>query len=277
MTDIATLLNQAVAATGAGLQRIDAEFLMAHCLGKPRAWLYAHADQALDGKQIAHYADLVGRRQSGEPVAYITGRRGFWSFDLRVSPDTLIPRPETELLVEMALEYLPASRPQMVLDLGTGSGAIALALAKERPLARIIAVDASPAALAVAEANAVELKLANILFQHGDWFAGLANQRFDVIVSNPPYIEADDAHLVQGDLRFEPRSALAAGDDGLSDIRVIVHGAPGHLNPQGWLMVEHGWRQGAVIRQLFAEAGFVAVETEQDLEQRERVTLGRLP
>ena len=277
MTDIATLLNQAVAATGAGLQRIDAEFLMAHCLGKPRAWLYAHADQALDGKQIAHYADLVGRRQSGEPVAYITGRRGFWSFDLRVSPDTLIPRPETELLVEMALEYLPASRPQMVLDLGTGSGAIALALAKERPLARIIAVDASPASLSVAEANAVELKLANILFQHGDWFAGLANQRFDVIVSNPPYIEADDAHLVQGDLRFEPRSALAAGDDGLSDIRVIVHGAPGHLNPQGWLMVEHGWRQGAVIRQLFAEAGFVAVETEQDLEQRERVTLGRLP
>jgi release factor glutamine methyltransferase len=231
----------------------------------------------LDGKQIAHFADLVSRRQSGEPVAYITGRRGFWSFDLRVSPDTLIPRPETELLVEMALEYLPASRPQMVLDLGTGSGAIALALAKERPLARIIAVDASPAALAVAEANAVEQKLANIHFEHGDWFAGLANQRFDVIVSNPPYIEADDAHLVQGDLRFEPRSALAAGDDGLSDIRVIVHGAPGHLNPQGWLMVEHGWRQGAVIRQLFAEAGFVAVETEQDLEQRERVTLGRLP
>lgn len=276
MTDIATLLNQAVADTGAGLQRIDAEFLMAHCLDKPRAWLYAHADQVLDGKQIAHFADLVGRRQSGEPVAYITGRRGFWSFDLRVSPDTLIPRPETELLVEMALEYLPPARPLMVLDLGTGSGAIALALAKERPLARIIAVDASPAALSVAEANAVELKLANILFQHGDWFAGLANQRFDVIVSNPPYIEAEDAHLLQGDLRFEPRSALAAGDDGLEDIRVIVRGAPGHLNPQGCLMVEHGWRQGPAIRQLFAEAGFVSVETEQDLEQRERVTLGRL-
>jgi release factor glutamine methyltransferase len=220
---------------------------------------------------------LANRRVAGEPVAYITGRRGFWSLDLHVSPDTLIPRPETELLVELALEHLPASGPVTVLDLGTGSGAIALALAKEQPLARIIAVDASLAALSIAQANAAELRVGNIKFMHGDWYAGLAGQRVEVIVSNPPYIEAADAHLGQGDLRFEPRSALASGEDGLDDIRVIVAEAPEHLSPNGWLLIEHGWNQGAAVRRLFSTAGFVDVVTEQDLEQRDRVTLGHLP
>ena len=277
MTDIATLLNQATAETGLGLQRIDAEYLLAHYLAKPRAWLYAFSDQSLSDRQVEDFMALANRRVAGEPVAYITGRRGFWSLDLHVSPDTLIPRPETELLVELALEHLPASGPVTVLDLGTGSGAIALALAKEQPLARIIAVDASLAALSIAQSNAAELRISNIKFMHGDWYAGLAGQRVEVIVSNPPYIEAADAHLGQGDLRFEPRSALASGEDGLDDIRVIVAEAPEHLNPNGWLLVEHGWNQGAAVRRLFSAAGFVDVVTEQDLERRDRVTLGRLP
>jgi release factor glutamine methyltransferase len=277
MTDIATLLNQATAEAGPGLQRIDAEFLLAHYLAKPRAWLYAFSDQSLSDRQAEDFMALANRRVAGEPVAYITGRRGFWSLDLHVSPDTLIPRPETELLVELALEHLPASGPVTVLDLGTGSGAIALALAYERPRSQVTAVDVSGAALAVADRNAAELKLRNLLFIRSHWFAELGGQLFDVIVSNPPYIEAADTHLAQGDLRFEPRSALASGEDGLDDIRVIVAEAPEHLNPNGWLLIEHGWNQGAAIRQLFRAAGFSEIATEQDLEQRDRVTLGRVP
>jgi release factor glutamine methyltransferase len=276
MIDVATLLNQATAEAGLGLQRIDAEFLLAHYLAKPRAWLYAFSDQPLSDRQVEDFMALAKRRAAGEPVAYITGRRGFWSFDLCVSPDTLIPRPETELLVELALAHIPENHPCRILDLGTGSGAIALALAHERPGSQVTAVDVSEPALAIADRNAAELKLRNLAFIRSYWFAELGGQLFDLIVSNPPYIEISDTHLQQGDLRFEPRSALASGADGLDDIRVIVSQAPQHLSRHGWLLVEHGWNQGKAIRQLFNAAGFIDVATEQDLEQRDRVTMGRI-
>lgn len=277
MTDITSLLKQATAETGAGLQRIDAEFLLAHVLAKPRSWLYAFADHSPSEQQCAEFDVLVQRRVLGEPIAYISGRRGFWSFDLQVSPDTLIPRPETELLVELALARIHPAHASHVLDLGTGSGAVALAIAHECPLARVTAVDFSEPALVLAKSNAAELKIRNIEFIHSDWYAALAEQTFDVIASNPPYIEDADEHLQQGDLRFEPRTALASGVDGLDDIRLIITGAKNHLQPQGWLLIEHGWNQAADIGELFTNAGFVDIQTEQDLELRDRVTLGRNP
>lgn len=277
MQDIASLLKQAVAEDGAGLDRIDAEHLLAHCLQQTRAWLYAHADQAVDATQADAYAGLVKRRMGGEPVAYLTGVRGFWSLELQVSPDTLVPRPETELLVELALGRLPAEAAVQVLDLGTGSGAIALAIASERPLARITGVDASSAALDVAAGNGRRLGLANAVFEPGDWYGGLDGRRYDVIVSNPPYIAVGDPHLDEGDLRFEPPAALSSGPDGLDAIRTIVAGAPAHLAPGGYLLLEHGWTQGAAVRGLLAEAGFGAIETARDLEERERVSIGKMP
>lgn len=277
MQDIASLLKQAVAEDGAGLDRIDAEHLLAHCLQQTRAWLYAHADQAVDATQADAYAGLVKRRMGGEPVAYLTGVRGFWSLELQVSPDTLVPRPETELLVELALGRLPAEAAVQVLDLGTGSGAIALAIASERPLARITGVDASSAALDVAAGNGRRLGLANAVFEPGDWYGGLDGRRYDVIVSNPPYIAVGDPHLDEGDLRFEPPAALSSGPDGLDAIRTIVAGAPAHLAPGGYLLLEHGWTQGAAVRGLLAETGFGAIETARDLEERERVSIGKMP
>jgi release factor glutamine methyltransferase len=219
---------------------------------------------------------LINRRINGEPVAYITGRRGFWSFDLQVTPDTLIPRPETELLVELALAYIHPNLASQVLDLGTGTGAIALAIAHERPNAHVLAVDYSEAALAVAKNNATELKIRNIEFIQSDWYSNIVSQRVDVIVSNPPYIEAADVHLQQGDLRFEPVQALTSGTDGLDAIRIIIAGAKNHLNPHAWLMIEHGWNQAEAVRNLFAQSGFVEISTEQDLGNRDRVTMGRL-
>jgi release factor glutamine methyltransferase len=213
---------------------VDAEFLLGHVLGKPRGWLFAHRDDSASDEVAAAFEALVHRRACGEPVAYLTGQRGFWSFDLTVTPATLIPRPETELLVELALARLPTDRPLRVADLGTGSGAIALALAHERPRAQVVA-------------------------------------------SNPPYIALDDPHLAEGDLRFEPASALSSGADGLDAIRRIVAAAPAHLQAGGWLLLEHGWEQGAAVRALLRDAGFVEVATERDLEDRDRVTLGRKP
>ena len=277
MHDISSLLKQAVSAQGGGLERIDAECLLAHCLQKPRAWLYAHAGQTIDAPQRMAFEDLVRRRGRGEPVAYLTGSRGFWTLELQVSPDTLVPRPETELLVELAIARLPDDGALRVLDLGTGSGAIALAIASERPHARVVAVDASAAALAVAESNGRRLSLDNVTFEAGDWYGGLAGRRFDVIVSNPPYIAIGDPHLHAGDLRFEPPAALSSGPDGLDAIRLIVAGAPAHLAAGGWLLLEHGWQQGEAVRALLAESGFTQISTEQDLEHRDRVTMGRMP
>ena len=256
-------------------ERTDAEALLLHVLARPRSWLIAHADDALDTDVQTAYAALVERRAAGEPVAYLTGHRGFWSLELEVTPATLIPRPETERLVELALERLPRDRACRVADLGTGSGAIALAIASERQQAQVLATDASAAALIVAHRNAQRLGLANVSFAQGDWLQPLAGQRFDLIVSNPPYIEAADPHLARGDLRFEPASALASGHDGLDDIRRIVRDSREHLAPGGWLLFEHGWNQGAAARALLHEAGYAEVFTALDLERRERVSGGR--
>lgn len=276
-------LRQVVADASARLGGIDArheaELLLLHVLERPRSWLFAHATDPLAAADQAAFESLLARRMAGEPIAYLTGRRGFWTLDLEVDPATLIPRPETELLVELALERLPSDQSLQLADLGTGSGAIALALASERPQAQVLATDASPGALAVAARNAARHELRNVRFAEGghDWYAPLQGARFDLIASNPPYIASHDPHLDQGDLRFEPASALASGVDGLDDIRRIVDGGQAHLRPGGWLLIEHGWDQGAAIRALFDAAGFAEVETAQDLEQRDRITLGRRP
>ncbi|MGF0669902.1 peptide chain release factor N(5)-glutamine methyltransferase [Stenotrophomonas maltophilia] len=276
-------LRQVVADASARLGGVDArheaELLLLHVLERPRSWLFAHATDPLAANDQAAFESLLARRVAGEPVAYLTGRRGFWTLDLEVDPATLIPRPETELLVELALERLPPDQALQLADLGTGSGAIALALASERPRAQVLATDASPGALAVAARNAARHELDNVRFAEGghDWYAPLQGVRFDLIASNPPYIASNDPHLEQGDLRFEPSTALASGMDGLDDIRRIVDGGQAHLRPGGWLLIEHGWDQGAAIRALFDATGFAEVQTVQDLEQRDRITLGRRP
>ena len=254
-----------------GVERADAQTLLSHLTGQDRAWFITHGDAPAAGAEAA-----LRRLADGEPLAHLTGWQPFHGLALRVTPATLIPRPDTETLVDWALVLL-ADLPGEpgVVDLGTGSGAIALALAKERPRAQVIATDASEAALAIARANADENRIAHIEFRHGSWFAPLAGERFDLIVSNPPYIEAGDPHLGEGDLRFEPVTALASGDDGLDDLRVIIGEAPSHLVEDGWLLVEHGWMQGAAVRGFFEAARFIDIDTARDLEGRERVTLGR--
>ncbi|GLQ47054.1 release factor glutamine methyltransferase [Dyella lipolytica] len=274
MRDIRDALATATHRLG---DRVDAEMLLIHVLDKPRSWLIAHASDELSSELAVAYAALVARRATGEPVAYITGHRGFWSLDLEVTPATLIPRPETELLVELALERLPRETPSKVADLGTGSGAIALAIARERPAAQVVATDVSVEALAVAQRNADRHRIRNVSFMKGAWFIPLADQRFDMILSNPPYIESADPHLTQGDLRFEPLSALAAGQDGLDDIRRIVGDAKHHLTTRGWLLIEHGWNQGEAVRMLLRNVGFADVFTARDIEQRERVSAGCWP
>lgn len=270
MTDIRTILREAALMLG---DRLEAELLLAHALGVDRAWFFAHAEDRPEAAAIERFEALLARRASGEPVAYILGRRDFWSLPLEVTPATLIPRPETELLVELALERLP--KGGSVLDLGTGSGAIALAIASERPDASVVAVDASASALAVATSNAARLGLQRVIMLESDWYAAIGAQRFDLIVSNPPYVEAGDPHLGEGDLRFEPPSALASGPDGLDDIRRIASGAAQHLVPSGWLLVEHGWNQGPAVRDIFVGAGLSHAFTAQDLEARDRVTGAR--
>ncbi|HEY8586460.1 MAG TPA: peptide chain release factor N(5)-glutamine methyltransferase [Rhodanobacter sp.] len=272
MLDVGGMLDAATEQLG---ERIDAELLLLHVLQQSRSWLFLHAGEVPSADVQQAYAALVERRAAGEPVAYIIGRRGFWSLELEVTPATLIPRPETELLVELALQRLASVGACSVADLGTGSGAVALAIARERPRARVVATDASADALAVAHRNARRHAIDNVAFVHGDWLAPLAGQHFDLIVSNPPYIEAADPHLAQGDLRFEPTGALASGADGLDDIRRIVRDARSHLHPDAWLLVEHGWDQGAAVRALLADAGYSEVFTAQDLEARDRVSGGR--
>lgn len=274
---VAEALRQASAALPGADARADAELLLAAALGKPRAWLYAHADDALEPAAKQDFVALLSRRMRGEPVAYLLGRREFWSLDLEVSADTLVPRPETELLVELALERLPPGAAARVLDLGTGSGAIALAIARERPLATVTAVDASAAALAIARRNGARLGLDRVRFLRSDWFSAVADESFELLVSNPPYLAEDDPHLQEGDLPHEPRSALSSGADGLDALRLICAGAPARLAPAGWLLLEHGYAQGEAARGLLRDHGFIEVRTWRDLEQRERASGGRRP
>lgn len=257
--------------------RREAELLLVHALQRERAWLFAHARDAVDTTACDRYAALVAQRARGMPVAHLLGEWGFWTLRLRVTADTLVPRPETELLVEAALERLPPDRASRIADLGTGTGAIALALARERPSSVVIATDASPAALSVARENAGRNGVGNVEFRLGDWFTPLRGERVDLIASNPPYIAEGDPHLQRGDLRFEPASALASGKDGLDAIRAIAAAAPTHLHAAGWLLLEHGNDQGDAVRALLIAAGFQSVDTLRDLESRDRVTLGRTP
>ena len=276
MKRVAVLLSEGARALAGPDARREAALLLCHVLGVSEAWLVVHADDAVEPARAALFRDLIERRARGEPVAYLTGSRGFHALELQVTPDVLIPRPETELLVDLALQRIPVDANCAVADLGTGSGAIALAIASRRPRAHVLATDASAAALNVARENAARLGLRNIDFAVGDWSAALGDARFDLIASNPPYIAEDDAHLEHGDLRFEPRAALASGADGLDAIRVIVRDAAVHLHPSGWLLFEHGYAQGAAARELLARNGYQDVFTECDLEGRERASGGKV-
>ena len=300
---------EAALGLNSGTARIEVQMLLQHLLRVSRAWLLAHSGQVLNEAQTVAYRALLQRRLHGEPLAYILGEREFFGLNFRVTPATLIPRPDTELLVELALQRIPsppaplpvpagdisaasgnkaartgeageggyqAGRVFRVLDLGTGSGAIALAIAHARPDIEVTAVDASQEALDVARENTQRLSAGNMCLLRSDWFSALAGERFDLIVSNPPYIADSDAHLAQGDLRFEPRSALASGADGLGDIRRIIAGAKIHLKAGGWLLLEHGYTQANQVRILLQEAGFVGVFSALDLAGTERVSGGAI-
>jgi len=256
--------------------RIDVQCLLQEVLQVQRVYFLSHPERVLSETEFSHYQQFLQRRLSGEPIAYILGEREFFGLALRVTPATLIPRPDTELLVELALQKLPKNARCSVLDLGTGSGAIALAIAKNCPQAEVVACDVSAEALKVAQQNARTLGLNNIKFMQSNWFSALDTQQFNLIVSNPPYIAAADPHLAQGDLRFEPVSALASGVDGLDDIRQIVTRVPHHLLPGGWLLLEHGYDQAAQVRSLLEQAGFKAVFSACDLAGIERASGGRL-
>ncbi|WP_223480868.1 MULTISPECIES: peptide chain release factor N(5)-glutamine methyltransferase [unclassified Pseudomonas] len=275
MTIIASLLR-AADLPDSPTARLDAELLLAAALGKSRSFLHTWPERIVPSDAALKFAEYLQRRRGGEPVAYILGLQGFWKLDLEVAPHTLIPRPDTELLVEAALELLPAT-PAKVLDLGTGSGAIALALASERPAWSVTAVDRVLEAVALAERNRQRLHLNNATVLSSHWFSALEGQRFQLIISNPPYIASADPHLVEGDVRFEPASALVAGVDGLDDLRLIVAQAPDYLEASGWLMLEHGYDQAEAVRDLLQTRGFEEVHSRTDLGGHQRISLGRLP
>ncbi|EOV2667612.1 MULTISPECIES: peptide chain release factor N(5)-glutamine methyltransferase [Enterobacter] len=252
----------------------DAEILLEFVTGKARTYLLAFGETQLSAEQEAQLATLLARRKTGEPVAHLVGEREFWSLPLYVSPATLIPRPDTECLVEQALSRLPAQACR-ILDLGTGTGAIALALASERPDCEVTAVDVMPNAVALAQRNVARLGFPNVTVLQSSWFSALDNRTFGMIVSNPPYIDEHDPHLTQGDVRFEPLTALVAANEGLADIVHIVTTSRQHLLPGGWLLVEHGWTQGDAVRDVFIAAGYRAVETCRDYGGNDRLTLGQ--
>lgn len=256
--------------------RRDAEIILEFVTGKGRTYILAFGETQLTDAQCEQLNSLVARRQRGEPVAHLTGVREFWSLPLFVSPATLIPRPDTECLVEQALARLPAS-PCRILDLGTGTGAIALALASERPDCTVTAVDRMPDAVDLANRNRLNLAIDNVRVLQSNWFSALSGQQFEMIVSNPPYIDEHDPHLAQGDVRFEPLSALVAGASGLADIILIIDQSRRVLTTGGYLLLEHGWQQGEAVRDAFTRAGYQAVETCRDYGGNERVTLGRIP
>lgn len=253
--------------------RRDAEILLGHVTGRARTYILAFDETELSADELAALEVLLARRERGEPVAHLTGEREFWSLPLAVSAATLIPRPDTECLVEQALARLPAE-PCQILDLGTGTGAIALALASERPDCQVTAVDVIPEAVELARRNATRLAIGNVTVVQSHWFSALADQRFAVIVSNPPYIDEQDEHLAQGDVRFEPLSALVAAQHGLADLAQIIREGRDHLLADGVMLLEHGWKQGAQVRELFLACGYTQVETCRDYGGNERITLG---
>ncbi|GAB2506674.1 peptide chain release factor N(5)-glutamine methyltransferase [Microbulbifer agarilyticus] len=275
MATVKENLHRAIELTESDSPRLDLEVLLCHLLGKSRAWLYTWPEQQLNDDQQAEFEQLLQRRVAGEPVAHLTGSREFWSLPLKVSRSTLIPRPDTEVLVETVLSLCPQDVSRL-LDLGTGTGAIALALASERKHWQITAVDTIPAAVALAEENRDTLGFGNVQILQSDWFSALGDATFDVIVSNPPYIDTQDPHLREGDVRFEPVSALVADEKGLADIRKIADQATDHLSESGLLLVEHGWEQGKAVRNIFSEYGYKDVETRLDYAGRERITLGHI-
>ena len=274
---IRDLLRQAATLLPGESARLDAEVLLAACLGKPRSHLHAWPEQVVGEPALSQYTDWIQRRAAGEPVAHLTGVREFWSLSLTVTPDTLIPRPETETLVELALEKMPPGAAWRVADLGTGTGAIALAIASECPLCEVIATDTSAAALGVAKTNAGRLGIRNVRFMEGHWCDPLPATPFDLILSNPPYIAAHDPHLEAGDVRFEPRSALQAGDDGMEALARITACAYEYLRPGGWLVLEHGYDQGEPTTRLLQVAGYGEVSDHNDAAGLSRVSLGRHP
>ncbi|MGB6977091.1 MAG: peptide chain release factor N(5)-glutamine methyltransferase [Gammaproteobacteria bacterium] len=255
--------------------RLDAELLLKETLQCSRAYLYTYPTMQLTTAQTADFFKMIARRKVGEPVAYILGRAAFWTLELHVTPATLIPRPETELLVELALQLLPAEKTLTLADLGTGSGAIALALASERPHWELHASDQSATALTVAQGNAHRLALTNVQFHLGDWCAALPKQRFHALISNPPYIALSEPHWQQGDLRFEPQSALIAGEDGLQALRIIIQQAEDYLEVDGWLMFEHGYQQQSSVVTLLQQSGYQSITSHQDKAGHWRVTMGR--
>ncbi|KPZ11396.1 Release factor glutamine methyltransferase [Pseudomonas amygdali pv. ulmi] len=276
MTIIASLLRSAEL-PDSPTARLDIELLLAAALGKPRSFLHTWPERIVSTEAALAFAGYLQRRRTGEPVAYILGQQGFWKLDLEVAPHTLIPRPETEMLVEAALELAPVFAPAKVLDLGTGTGAIALALANERQQWKVTAVDRVPEAVALAERNRQRLQLDNAQVLNSHWFSALEGQQFDLIISNPPYIADADPHLSAGDVRFEPSSALTAGSDGLDDLRTIIADAPVHLSADGWLLLEHGYDQGPAVRELLIRHGFERIQTRRDLGEHERITFGCKP
>jgi release factor glutamine methyltransferase len=268
-------LGGEILSAGQDISSLEVEILLGHCLQKSRAYLRAWPEAPLSKDIETRFRQLLARRQQGEPIAYITGHKEFWSLRLRVTPAVLIPRPETEHLVELALEKIPELARWHIADLGTGSGAIGLALAKERPHCQVVAVDISAASLEIARANAAEAHIQNIHFLHGSWFAPLADWRFQMIVANPPYIAESDTHLQQGDLRFEPRHALSAKDNGLDDLQHIIDHAPDHLTEPGWLLLEHGYQQGGPVMARMKKRGFKEVQCHADYAHLERVSAGK--
>jgi release factor glutamine methyltransferase len=254
---------------------LDAEVLLCHALNQPRSHLRAWPDKPLQPEQLNAFRALLAQRQQGMPIAYITGNREFWSRDFLVCPDVLIPRPDTELLIELSLKLIPANEPVKIIDLGTGSGIIAITLAAERPKAQISAADFSLAALRIANLNADKHHINDIQFYHSDWLNDVPAGKFSLIVSNPPYIAEDDCHLQQGDVRFEPQTALSAPEQGLADIKIIADAARNYLEPGGHLLIEHGYNQPQQVQALFKDLHYDKIQTYKDLSGQPRVTYGQ--
>ncbi|BFM10287.1 peptide chain release factor N(5)-glutamine methyltransferase [Simiduia litorea] len=273
MLTIKAALSEA-SAIASDSARLDAELLLCHAIGKQRTYLYTWPEAALSDQQASYFNELIERRKLGEPIAHIIGQREFWSLPIKVNASTLIPRPATEALIEWLLTQSFPSNCEL-LDLGAGTGAIALALGYEKPAWQITGLDISPAAVALAQENALNLQIKNCTFQVSNWFSAIQHRRYDLIISNPPYIDAKDPHLLQGDVRFEPLSALVAEENGLADLRCIINDSIEHLNNEATLILEHGYNQAGEVRNMLLATGFSDVGSGMDLDGHERFSFGR--